>query len=294
MFGITLALVAGLLLSFADAGKKALTKTFSVEAIILLMFGFGFLFNIVFLSTQSLPPITWSSVWLPAVLCGLLAAIGELLFMYGLKGADLSIAMPLFAFLPIFSCLLGYVLFDEVPSALGGVGAGLIVIGAYLLLLKLPIRRNLHLPLKRLFSDRACLFMLLSAAIGAILFVGQRYGVRHSSPVTFFTMTIAIDLLVFLAVVIYQRSPLLHATLTPKLLLLLLSTGTAWSIGLTCLYASYNYTLSIYAGSVVQVQTFISITLGAVLFKERQYLQRMLAGVLMVFGVIMISIGASK
>ncbi len=292
MFGIVLALIAGIILSFADAGKKALTKSLSVEAIILAMFVFGFVMNIGFLSTQELPPIDWSSVWLPALLCGLLAAVGELLFLYGLRGTDLSIAMPLLTFVPVFSCIFAYLLFDEIPSAPGAVGAGLIVIGAYLLLTQLPLRENFLRPFKRLISDRACLFMLLSCLIGAVIFVGQRYGVKHSSPVAFFTMTMAVDIVVFSALILYQKAPLLLTKVTPRLLLLLTSTGIAWSIGLTGLYASYNYTLALYAGSVMQVQILISITLGAFLFKEQHYLQRLLAGLLMVFGVIMVSWGA--
>jgi drug/metabolite transporter (DMT)-like permease len=292
MFGIILALIAGIILSFADAGKKALTESFSVESIILLMFGFGFVVNMAFLSTQQLPPIAWSEVWLPALLCGLLAVVGELLFLYGLKGADLSEAMPLLAFLPIFSCILGYVLFNEVPSPLGGAGAGVIAIGAYLLLMKLPLRQNCFLPVKRIFSDRSCLFMMLSSLIGAILLVGQKYGVRHSSPVTFFTMTIVVDLIVFAALIVYLRTPILRRPLTSRSLLLLTSTGIAWAIGLTCSYASYNYTLSVYAGAVMQVQTLFSITLGAVVFGEQQYLQRLLAGLLMVGGVLLISLSS--
>jgi len=293
MFGITLALIAGILLSFADAGKKALTKSFSVEAVILLTLGFGLVINPLFLSTQDLPSINWSSVWLPALICGLLGALGEILFLYGLKGADLSIAMPLFACLPIFSCLLGYLLFGEIPSKIGGSGACLIVIGAYLLLLKRPIRENFYLPLKRLRSDRACQFILLSSAIGAVLFVGQRFGVRHSSPVAFFTLVLAVEFIIFLGLMRYKKATAIRSKLTPRLISLLTGTGIAWPVGVTCLYASFNYTLSVYAGSVVQIQTLFSITLGAFLFKEQEYLQRLLAGLLMVCGVVMISIGAA-
>lgn len=228
MFGITLALIAGILLSFADAGKKALTESFSVESIILFMFGFGFVVNIAFLATQQLPPLSWSEVWLPALLCGLLAVVGELLFLYGLKGADLSLAMPLLASLPIFSCILGYVLFSEVPSPLGSAGAAIIAIGAYLPLMKLPLRENFFSPIKRLFSDRACLFMMLSSLLVAILLVGQKYGMRHSSPVMFFTMTIVVDLIVFAALVVYLKKPILHRPLKPRSLLVLTSTGIAW------------------------------------------------------------------
>jgi drug/metabolite transporter (DMT)-like permease len=134
--------------------------------------------------------------------------------------------------------------------------------------------------------------MLLSCAVGAVIFVGQRYGVQHSSPVAFFTMTMGVDIAVFSALAFIRKSPLLLTAITPRLLAVLFSTGVAWSIGLTCLYASYNYTLALYAGSVMQVQILISITLGALLFKEKHYLKRLLAGLLMVCGVILVSWGA--
>ena len=101
MIGIALAAASGVLLSFADAGKKHLTKAFSPELLILLMLSFGIATNLAWLNFQGVPSIAWESVWLPALLCGALAAVGELLFLYGLRGADLSIAMPLMAFLPL-------------------------------------------------------------------------------------------------------------------------------------------------------------------------------------------------
>lgn len=289
MIGIALAAASGVLLSFADAGKKHLTTAFSPVMLILLMFSFGIVTNFVYLNFHGLTPITWESVWLPALLCGLLAAVGELLFLYGLRGADLSIAMPLMAFLPVFSSMLGYALFDEIPSLLGGLGAVTIVAGAYLLNVRLPLRENLLLPITHILTNKACLFILISAFIGAILFVGQRYGVRHSSPVTFFTMTLVVDWFVFLGLVAWSGQFRVKQALTGKLALTLCGTGIAWAIGLTCLYASYNYTLAVYAGSAMQIQTLLSITLGALLFREQRYVQRLIAGGVIVAGVIMIS-----
>jgi drug/metabolite transporter (DMT)-like permease len=131
--------------------------------------------------------------------------------------------------------------------------------------------------------------MILAAFIGAVLFVGQRYGVRHSSPVTFFTMMLAIDWVIFAGMTLYRGSGVSRAQTTPHLLSIVVLTGMAWGVGLTCLYASYNYTLALYAGSVMQVQMLVSITLGALLFKEGQYLQRMSAGLLMICGVLLVS-----
>lgn len=293
MLGIALAAASGVLLSFADAGKKYLTMAFSPEMLILLMFSFGIVTNLVYLNLQELPAIDWGMVWLPALLCGLLAAVGELLFLYGLRGTDLSIAMPLMAFLPVFSSVLGYALFDEVPSLLGGLGAVTIVAGAYMLNVNLPLRENILLPITQILTNKACLFILIAAFIGAILFVGQRYGVRHSSPVAFFTLTLVVDWFVFAGLVAWSRQFRIRQEVTSNLVLTLFGTGFAWAIGLTCLYASYNYTLAVYAGSAMQIQTLLSITLGALLFKEQRYLQRLTAGMIIVAGVIMISWAAN-
>jgi hypothetical protein len=55
MLGIVMAAVGGLLFSFADAGKKALTTVFYPEAIILMTMSFGIVVNLVYLSFVGFP-----------------------------------------------------------------------------------------------------------------------------------------------------------------------------------------------------------------------------------------------
>jgi drug/metabolite transporter (DMT)-like permease len=94
---------------------------------------------------------------------------------------------------------------------------------------------------------------------------------------------------VFLGLVAWSGRFRIRQEVTAKLALTLSGTGFAWAIGLTCLYASYNYTLAVYAGSAMQIQTLLSITLGTLLFREQRYVQRLTAGAVIVAGVIMIS-----
>jgi drug/metabolite transporter (DMT)-like permease len=289
MLGISLALAGGVLLSLADAGKKFLTKSLVPEQIILLMFSFGLGINILFFSLQGFPHVEWSSVWMPALVCGVVAAVGELLFLYGLRGSDLSIAMPLFAFLPIFSSIFGFVLFREVPSALGGMGAFFVVIGAYLLVIERPLGRNVFLPFSRLLSYRASGCVLLSAFTGAMVFVGQRFGVKYSSPLAFYTLILAVDWFIFLILVVVRGIYRLPEAAVPASRAIIIGTGIAWAVGLGLLYASYNYTLAVYTGAAAQLQMLISISLGALIFKESGYLQRIVAGCVMLCGVLIIS-----
>jgi hypothetical protein len=88
MFGVVLATAAGIMLSFADAGKKTLARILPPEVLLLLMQSFGIAVNLIYLTCYGFPAIAWSFVWLPVLLCGSLAAVGELL--YGTPGTRFS------------------------------------------------------------------------------------------------------------------------------------------------------------------------------------------------------------
>ena len=293
MFGILLAAVGGALLAFADAGKKALTSFFSPEAIILITMTLAIVINLGFFVITGFPDIQWGEVWLPALLLGALGAVGELLFLYGLRGTDLSLAIPLNAFLPIMAAVIDYLVFRVSPNTLGSIGVGVIILGSYLLSIKLPIRGNLLTPLRSILSDKGCQLILLAILIGAIIFVGQKHGVKHSSPVAFFTLLLVVDWVIFAALVLIKGARVSGTEVSRQTKVLALGTGTLWGIGLTMVAAAYSYTLAAYASAALQVQTLLAIAIGALLFGEDSFKQRMGAGIVMVVGVIAVCFSAS-
>ena len=293
MFGILLAAGGGALLAFADAGKKALTSFFSPEAVILITMTLGIIINLCFFLVTGFPEVVWSEVWMPALLLGALGAVGELLFLYGLRGTDLSVGIPLNAFLPIMAAGIEYATFGVSPSPLGSVGVVIIIIGAYVMSLKLPVRDNLFTPLRSIFSDKGCQLLLLSVLIGAIIFVGQKHGVKHSSPVAFFTLLLAVDWVIFATLVLVKGKRTTNTSLSRQTKMLALGTGSLWGIGLTMVTAAYSYTLAAYASAAFQVQTLLAIAIGATLFGEESFKQRMGAGIVMVVGVITVCLSAS-
>ena len=179
MFGILLAALGGALLAFADAGKKAMTSFFSPEAVILITMTLGIIINLCFFLITGFPDIAWGEVWLPAVLLGSLGAVGELLFIYGLRRTDLSLAIPLNAFLPVIAAGIDYLAFGALPNSLGSIGVVIIILGAYLMTIKLPFTNNLLTPLLSIFSDKGCQLVFLAVVTGAIVFVGQKHGVKR-------------------------------------------------------------------------------------------------------------------
>ena len=133
--------------------------------------------------------------------------------------------------------------------------------------------------------------MLLSALIGAIVMVAQKYGSQHSSGIMFFTLLLCIDWLVF-AVIVWRRGLLQPgAVLSRSTLKIIIATGITWGVGGALAYSAFSYTMSAYVGAALQIQVLLSIILGAVAFKEKEIKQRFLAGCIMLGGIVMVAIG---
>lgn len=290
MLGIVIGALAGVILSFADAGKKALTGFFSPEAIIVITMVFGITINLIYLSIVGFPEVSWPDVWLPVLVFGALAAIGEGLFMYGLRSGDLSLVTPLLAFVPVVAGVFDYVLFSQLPTGLGALGVVVIVLGAYLLSIKRPLSSNLFRPFLQLLEEKGCRLVLLSVLIGGALFVGQRFGTQHSSPVLFVTLTLVVDCLVFLLLGLRLGFRIPHTRFDRNAFMMTVGTGLSWGVGITLMYLSYHYTLGAYASSAQQVQIPCAIVLGALLFKEESFKQRIAAGLIMCVGVVLVSL----
>jgi drug/metabolite transporter (DMT)-like permease len=293
MLGITMAAVGGLLFSFADAGKKALTTTFSPEAIILITMTFGIIVNLAYLSFVGFPEVDWAASLLPVLVLGILGAVGEALFMYGLRGTDLSLATPLLALTPVVAGVFDYLLFGHLPSSTGALGVVIIMLGAYLLSVKRPLRKNVLMPLIRLFTDRGCRYILLAVLIGGLLFVGQKIGFPHSSPVLFVTFTLVVNWIIF-AVLAFRFGFIVRDTVfNARTAAVIFGTGLTWAGGITLVCCSFHYTLAAYASGGQQLQIPAAIILGAVFFGEESFKQRLIAGLLMGIGVIVMVVDVS-
>lgn len=286
MIGILTAALAGIILSFVDAGKKILSAHFQPEVIILLMNTFGAVSNLGYFAVTGFPTINWPGTVVPFMVCGTMGVLGEIFILKALKGADFSLSMPLLAFIPVFGALIGFILFSEVPSIGAGIGVMLVVIGAYLLGMTGGLRASFLDPIRNILTNSGCRYMIIFSFLCAAGCIGQRYGAIQSSPLFFFTLTLGLNWIVFLAVVLFRR-----IKFSPKvfeLRTLIFVTGIFWAFGVALMFLSYNLTLAAYAGAAMQLGTVVSVVIGALFFKERAFKQRSIAGVLMVVGVVLV------
>lgn len=291
MLGIVMAAIGGLLFSVADAGKKALSTRLTPEAIILITMTGGIIVNTVYLTTVGFPAVNWTATLPPALLLGILVAAGEALFMYGLRGTDLSLATPLMALTPVVAGILDYLCFGQIPTTIGGLGVVIIMVGAYLLSIEHPVRSNVFAPFSKLLADRGCRAVLIAVIIGGVFCVGQKFGFPHSSPVFFVTLTLVVNWFIFAALTIFKGFRIDPESNEERTLGLITLTGLTWAGGITLVCTAFDYTLAAYASSGQQIQIPAAIALGALWLGESSFRQRLTAGLIMMVGVIMISLG---
>jgi drug/metabolite transporter (DMT)-like permease len=288
MIGIVIAALAGVILSFVDAGKKVLSTKFAPEVVILLMNTFGVICNLTYFAIVGFPSVDWEQILLPFLLCGALGIFGEIFILKALTLSDFSLTMPLFALIPVFGALFGFVLFSEVPSLGAGIGVILVVFGTYLLGMSQTPMQNWLSPLSSILRNSGCRYMIAFTLFCAAGCVGQRYGSRYSSPLFFFTLTLLLNWVVFFSLVLLRKIKFISTVKENRILIF--STGIFWALGVALMFLSYNLTLAAYAGSTLQLGTVVSIVIGAVFFKEKYFLERMRAGLIMLVGVAMVAV----
>jgi drug/metabolite transporter (DMT)-like permease len=292
MIGIILAVVASLLFTLSDLGKKALSHTLSPSGVIFSSMTCGLITNGAYLVFFQPTPLELGPAWLLLGFCALGAIAGELLFMHGIRQTDLSLAKPLSAVFPVFATIIAYLFFDEVPSVLGGLGVATIVLGAYLLGTKPPFKRNLMLPIYLLRRQRGCQMMLLAAFIGAAIMVAQKHAAPNTSGILFFTLMLCIDWIIFGFLVWRHGFLLPGATLSRFTIPITLASGILWGVAGALAYSAFNYALSAYIAAALQIGVLLAIILGGVVLKEKDIKYRLFASCIMLIGICMVALGA--
>lgn len=293
MIGITLAVLASILFTVSDLGKKTLSHTLSPAGMIFATMTCGLIINGAYLVFIEPQPVNLGALWLPLACCAPASVVGELLFMHGIKRTDLSLAKPLSAIFPVFATLVAYVFFDEVPNVLGGFGVLTIVLGAYLLGTKPPFRRNIMLPIYLLRRHRGCQMMIMAAFIGATIMVVQKYASLNASGILFFTLILCIDWVIF-ALLVWRNGFLLPgAAISRSTVYLTVASGTLWGIAGALAYSAFAYALSAYVASALQIGVLLAIVLGGVVLKEKDIKHRLFASCIMLLGICLVALGTT-
>jgi drug/metabolite transporter (DMT)-like permease len=230
------------------------------------------------------------AVWLNMAICALLAVAGNVLLVYALKSADLSLLGPINAYKSVIGLVLGIILIGEVPTPTGVAGVLMILGGSYLVVdddeAEEP-RRNAFV---RFFRERGIQFRFAALGLSATEAVFLKRAILLSSPWTTFVLWSFLGLpIAGAAVAVMLRKQVNHEVLVlqknPRTYLsLALTTGLMQlSTVLTFGELQVGYSLALF-----QMSTLISVFFGYHYFQESQIRKRLFGSVVMAAGAIAI------
>lgn len=235
------------------------------------------------LGTREYP--TSLTFWGDLFLCAALAVASNVLLVYALRAADLSLLGPINAYKAVLSLGLGAVVLREIPTAWGLAGVGLILLGSYRLSDSAPTAGG-ETRLLRLWRNRGVQLRVAALVLSATEAVFLKRGLHAASPsFTLAAWAVAGLPFVALASVMWMRTSIpaqitaLRCSL-PTCLALAATTGLMQG---TTLFTFDRLPVG-YSLALFQTSALLSVLLGHRFFREGQLARRLTGCVFMVIG----------
>jgi drug/metabolite transporter (DMT)-like permease len=285
MSWLILSLCSALLLASGDAAAKALLKGYAAREMALVYAVFTALCLLPWLALQpwphlSAPFIGWLIVLVP------LELLGMVLYLAAIRDSPLALTVPYLAFTPAFMVLTGYLLLGETLSWQGILGIALIVVGAYSLNAEHWRRDGLLAPLRAIARERGSRLMLIAALVYSLTSVMGKAAMQHVSPLFFGPFYFLVLGLAAPLVLCFDRPARLRALWrrpAVHLLIGLLASGMVLTHFLALSQVEAAYMIAVKRSSLL-----FGILYGALLFNEARLREHLLAGALMVLGVVLL------
>ena len=228
---------------------------------------------------------TSRTFWGDLMLCAALAVSSNILLVYALRAADLSLLGPINAYKAVLSLGLGAVVLGEIPTAWGLAGVWLILVGSYRLSDPEPTagggsRRH------RLWGNRGVQLRVAALVLSATEAVFLKRALQAASP-SFTLAAWAVAGLPFVALAgVWWMGTGMRAqiitlrTSLPTCLALAATTGLMQG---TTLFTFERLPVG-YSLALFQTSALLSVLLGHRLFREGQLARRLTGCLLMVIG----------
>lgn len=216
---------------------------------------------------------------------GTLNVVAVILYLKALKETDVSLAVPMLSFTPIFLIVTSFLFLGERPTVFGMAGIVLIVFGSYILNATKENNKLLD-PLRSVLSNRGLRSMLIVAFLYSISSNFDKLVVQHSDAI-FGSAVVYLFLGVSFFSLSYAkaRHELFHARAHVTKFLTI-----GFVLALAAIAVNIAFTMEIvpYVISIKRISILFSVLMGGMLFKERHMLTRSVGALVMVIGVVLI------
>ena len=271
--GISFALLSAFFWATNDIfNKKLLDEGYDENFILWIRFPLGGLFlfplgiinwdfnKILFLTTF---------LWLP------IEIVASIFFIKAIKYSPLSVAMPFFTTMPVFSAIGGWVILGEELNLKGWLGILLIFYGS-LKLAQGDLRSFLKI-------NRGVIYALVSSLLFGINVVIGKIAVVNSNPFFFswyYCVVMSLALLFFV-----KRFPHTEALKRYEFPLL----GILFSLGMITYTYAYLFTYASYVSAIERLSIILDVIYGRVIFGEKVR-NALKASLIMVLGALLLSL----
>jgi len=229
-------------------------------------------------------------VWIEMGICAAFAVAGNVLLVFALKSADLSVLGPINAYKSVISLILGFFLIGERPTAMGAAGILLILVGSYFVVDEGGADRPRRNAFVQFFRERGIQLRFAALGLSATEAVFLKRAILLSSPWTTFVLWSILGLpIAAIAVVLFLRKQAAHEAIVLQTewrtyLALAVTTGLMQlSTVLTFGQLQVGYSLALF-----QLSTVISVLLGYRYFQERRIRKRLAGSIVMGAGAVLI------
>jgi len=290
----------------SDAAYYIVNKRFLRSVQPDLLAASGFLCTGIFLMAISLvrgiPELGPDFLYAVGATCAI-NVLGTTLAFRALKSTDISLAVPMLSFTPLFLVLTAFVMLQEIPSLAGMAGIVIIVAGSYILNTAAE-HTSLLDPFRAMVSHPGILAMFFVAFLYAIAIGFDKMVVLNSdivfgSAVVFSVLGSAFLALFLLKSARHRQDLPAPAAMAPAqeqphsgsphdILVAGILIAIFLTIESVAINAAYLDQIVPYVSAIKRMSIIITVLYGTLIFRETGIRQRVSGAVLMVFGVVLI------
>ena len=221
----------------------------------------------------------------PLYVSAFINVIAVLLYHRAISKGDISLVIPMLSFSPLFLLVLSPIILDEFPTFYGLIGIILIVIGSYLINIKLA-KGGLLAPIKSLFVNKGTRYMLIISFIWSISANFDKLAVNASSPLQYIIFS---NIFVFLGIniVIFAKRKqklILQAKSNKYIIIVGVFTDLSFFLHMQAL----SMTLVAYVIVLKRLSGLITVFFGYFFLGEGDIRDKLIGSIIMFIGVIFI------
>lgn len=284
---LLLVLACSLAWGGCDLTRKLLAGKIRPKPLVVLLTAAAVPLFLAWMLIDGLPEVR-PSYWTPALASVALNAGANLAFFVALRGAALSVAIPLLSLTPVFTTLLAIPLLDQQPTPLQGLGILLVVAGAFALGLPEDGPLSPAAAWRAWRSDRSALWMLLVALCWSLTVPLDKMAIdRSSGPLHGLVLNAGVGAVVWLILVAQRRVGELADVRKAPLVFFFAVVVSAVALGLQLL-AIQKVWVSLVETLKRGIGNAMAVAFGYLIFREPITARKLMAVGLMVAGVALI------